>query len=111
MPSAGRPAQTRLTLSPFGGARMGMDAVKPGRLAETVADHLERLILEGTLRPGERLLAERDLAANLDIPRPSRRDALAILEGRGLVRSEPNGRTVVDERLGAAIRDPLVAML
>ena len=55
---------------------MGMDAVKPGRLAQTVADHLERLILEGTLRPGERLLAERDLAAKLDISRPSLRDAL-----------------------------------
>ncbi|HYD65271.1 FCD domain-containing protein [Azospirillum sp.] len=90
---------------------MKADSIKPAKLADTVAQHLERLILEGALRPGERLLAERELAAKLDISRPSLRDALAKLAERGLLVADPHGATYVAESLGATFRDPLVQLL
>ena len=46
-------------------ARMSTEAVKPAKAAEAVAKHIEGLILEGSLRPGERLRAERELAERL----------------------------------------------
>lgn len=59
-----------------------------------MADHIERLILEGVLRPGEKLAPERELAEKLEISRPTLREALQILEGRGLLVSGRSGNFV-----------------
>ncbi|WP_136683049.1 FCD domain-containing protein [Falsirhodobacter xinxiangensis] len=86
------------------------DTPKTERAAEAVARHIEGLILEGTLRPGEMLLPERELALRLGVSRPTLRDGLKDLEARGLL--EPSGRGIAVARLGAAlIADPLVALL
>lgn len=53
------------------------------------------MILEGTFAPGERLPAERQLAAQLSISRASLREALSTLETLGLVRGEPHRGTFV----------------
>lgn len=50
---------------------------------------LEGLILSGQLRIGERLPAERDLAARLEISRPVLHEALVDLAAKGLVRIVP----------------------
>lgn len=86
-----------------------IDAVRPPRLADAVAQHIELLILEGVLRPGERLIGERELAEKLDVSRPSLREALAQLEQRGLLTSSRAG-TLVAEFL-APITGPFVALL
>jgi GntR family transcriptional repressor for pyruvate dehydrogenase complex len=80
------------------------------RAAEVVARHVEKLILEGALRPGDRLAAEREIAAELQVSRPSVRDGLKLLQEKGLVVAQPGGGTVV-ARLGGEITDPLVALL
>ncbi|HYG90176.1 MAG TPA: FCD domain-containing protein [Azospirillum sp.] len=90
---------------------MKTESIKPAKLADTVAEHLERLILEGALRPGERLLPERELATKLDISRPSLRDALAKLMERGLLMTDHTGAAYVAETLGATFRDPLTRLL
>ncbi|WP_245540352.1 FCD domain-containing protein [Paracoccus zeaxanthinifaciens] len=82
---------------------------RPPRAADTAAQHIERLILEGTLTPGEQLAPERDLAERLGVSRPTLRDALKTLEDRGLLTRRPRGVEVA--QLGASIRDPLIAML
>ena len=69
------------------------EAIRPAKLADTIADHLEQMILEGSLRPGERLLAERELAVRFDVSRPSLREALEKLEQRGLLTSGRGGAT------------------
>lgn len=56
---------------------------------------LERLILEGTIKPGERIPPERELAELLQVSRASLRDALRELEGRGLVDRRPGRGTIV----------------
>jgi GntR family transcriptional regulator, transcriptional repressor for pyruvate dehydrogenase complex len=70
------------------------DAIRPPRLADAIAGHIERMILEGVLRPGERLAPERDLAEKLDVSRPSLREALDQLQKRGLLVSRRGGTTV-----------------
>lgn len=85
-------------------------SVRLERAADSVQAHIEQLILEGALRPGEALLPERDMAAKLDISRPTLRDALKALEGRGLL--VKRGRTLAVAALGqGSIRDPLIALM
>nr|WP_208394119.1 FCD domain-containing protein [Pseudochelatococcus lubricantis] len=78
-------------------------------MADGIAEHLELLILEGVLRPGERLVSERELAERLEVSRPSLRDALDILEKRGLVVTTKGG-TFVAQFLAPLI-DPLAGLL
>ncbi|MGO9684471.1 MAG: FCD domain-containing protein [Beijerinckiaceae bacterium] len=87
------------------------EPIRPAKLADTIADHLEQLILEGSLRPGERLLAERELAQRFDVSRPSLREALGKLEKRGLLHSGRGGATFVAPLLGEGFTEPLYAAL
>lgn len=89
---------------------MPRESIKPAKAAEAVALHLETLILEGVLRPGEKLLAERDLAEKLDVSRPTLREALQKLEDRGLLTTGRDGTTVAD-LVGASLTDPLARLL
>jgi DNA-binding GntR family transcriptional regulator len=59
---------------------------RPGwvRNATLAADQLRSAILDGTLKPGQRL-KEEDLAQELDISRTPVREALAALQSEGLV--------------------------
>ena len=82
---------------------------RPRRAADAAAGHIERLILEGALTPGEQLAPERELADRLGVSRPTLRDALKSLEDRGLLTRLPRGVEVA--QMGAAIRDPLIALL
>lgn len=86
-------------------------SIRPERAAEAVARHVETLILEGSLAPNESLLPERDLAARLNVSRPTLRDGLRLLQDRGLLVGE-KGRGLRVAPLGrAAITDPLLALL
>lgn len=55
------------------------------KLYEQVATHLEREILTGALRPGDRLPAERDLQMRFNVGRPAIREALITLQRSGLI--------------------------
>jgi DNA-binding GntR family transcriptional regulator len=64
------------------------------RLVDDVAGSIEDAILAGRMRPGERLIETR-LCAELGVSRTTLREALLILQQRGLVRSEPRRGTFV----------------
>lgn len=89
---------------------MSSTPIRPEKLADAVARHFQELILEGALPPGERLLPERDLAAKLDVSRPSLRDALDQLIERGLLTTDANGACYVSDKLGKSLRDPLMLL-
>ena len=59
--------------------------VEPRRLYRQIADQIRALIGNGTVSPGARLPAERDLARQLRVSRPSLREALIALEVEGLL--------------------------
>ncbi|MGO4527230.1 FadR/GntR family transcriptional regulator [Microvirga sp. 2MCAF35] len=58
---------------------------EPRRLYQQVADQIRALIQGGQILPGARLPAERDLAHQLGVSRPSLREALIALEIDGSV--------------------------
>lgn len=60
-----------------------------------IAAHLERLITVGELNPGDRLPAERDLAADLQVSRASLREAMHELEAKNLIERRPGRGTCV----------------
>ena len=66
-----------------------MTAEPVGRTPEEVRRTLAEQIGSGQLRPGQRLGAERALAADLGVSRATLRQALAVLEEGGLVRRIP----------------------
>jgi GntR family transcriptional regulator, transcriptional repressor for pyruvate dehydrogenase complex len=84
--------------------------VTPEKIAGAIVRQIETLILRGVLRPGERLPAERDLAARLDVSRPTLREALADLEAQGLIETRPGAGAYVAEALGSAFAPPLIAL-
>lgn len=86
-------------------------SIRPIKLADAVADHIRELILEGALPPGERLLPERELAAKLDVSRPSLREGLDKLIEQGLLVTDANGACYVSDAFGKSIRDPLLMLL
>lgn len=64
---------------------MRLQAVEPRRLYRQIADQIRTLIGNGEAAPGARLPAERDLARQLGVSRPSLREALIALEVEGLL--------------------------
>ena len=83
---------------------MNIQPIKILSLKEQCIARLEELILSGELKIGERLPAERDLAARLEISRPALHEALVALAARGLVRISPrHGVYVNDYRLNGSV--------
>jgi len=72
-----------------------------GPTAEDARRRLLDQISRGQLRPGERLGAERELAQSLGVSRSTVRQALAALEGAGVVRRVPGrgGGTFVRQQM------------
>src|SRR5664280_1856442 len=58
------------------------------RTYELVLERIEAQIVSGSLRAGERLPPERELAELLGVSRPAVREALRVLESQGAVRSQ-----------------------
>ena len=80
------------------------------RVAEAVVEQFEQMILHGTLRDGEKLPGERDLAEQLDVSRQTLREALKTLETSGLVVSKQGGGTYIADIVGSAISKPLIGL-
>jgi DNA-binding FadR family transcriptional regulator len=59
--------------------------VKQKRVYHEVADQIEEAIVSGLLKPGEKLPVERELVGQFDISRRTLREALRILEQKGLI--------------------------
>ena len=64
---------------------MPLQSIAPQRLYRQIADQLRELIQQGEFVTGARLPAERDLARQLGVSRPSVREALIALEVEGWV--------------------------
>ncbi|MCL2874816.1 MAG: FCD domain-containing protein [Betaproteobacteria bacterium] len=76
------------------------------RVSDTIAAALERRILDGSLKPGDRLAPERELAVEFGVSRPSLREAIQKLASQGMVRSRQGGGTFVTDSLNASFIDP-----
>lgn len=83
---------------------MPLSPLQVTSLKQACIHRLEELILSGELKPGQRLPAERDLAARLGISRPVLHEALVDLAAKGLVRIQPrHGVTINDFRTQGSV--------
>ncbi|EXI75352.1 MAG TPA: FCD domain-containing protein [Candidatus Accumulibacter phosphatis] len=90
---------------------MTYSKLKLPRIPDAVAHQLETRIIEGSLKPGDRLPAERELALELGVSRPSLREAIKQLVSRGLLLSRHGGGTFVTDRLATSFSDPWQQLL
>lgn len=58
------------------------------RVADQVAERIERLIVDGVLKVGQALPSERRLVAKLGCSRSALREGLRVLRGRGIIDTE-----------------------
>lgn len=90
---------------------MTTESIKPLKLAVAISDRIQRMILEGAFRPGERLLSERELSAKLGVSRPSLREALDRLVGLGLLTTNARGVAFVSKDVGKSFVDPIMLLM
>ena len=76
---------------------MPLQTVESSRLYRQIAEQLRGLIVEGEFAAGTRLPAERDLAKQLGVSRPSVREALIALEVEGWVEVRTGSGIYVQE--------------
>lgn len=90
---------------------MPFTPIAPEKLSHSIQRQIEALILQGILRPGDRLPAERDLAERLGVSRPSLREALADLQTAGLVTTRAGAGVFVADVLGSAFSPALTRLI
>lgn len=80
---------------------MPLQTVEPQRLYRQIAEQLRKLMSAGEFVAGTRLPAERDLAKQLGVSRPSVREALIALEVEGWVEVRTGSGVYVKDRASA----------
>lgn len=89
---------------------MPFQKIQSEKLAQSVVSQIERLILRGILRPGERLPSERELSERMGVSRPSLREAISELQDAGLLTSKAGAGIYVSDALGSAFSSALVSL-
>lgn len=77
---------------------MAYSKIRQPKLSDVIEQQLEFLILEGTLRPGEKLPPERELAKQFDVSRPLLARGDSTSRSEGVVASSPGWRHLCSEQ-------------
>lgn len=81
--------------------------VKNKKIYEYVIEQIQKIILDGTLKEGDRLPAERELTELLGVSRTSVREALRALEVIGLVESRQGEGNFISSNASHSLFEPL----
>lgn len=85
--------------------------VPQNKTSDDVAHQIEELVIEGVLRAGERLPGERELAENTGVSRPVVREAIKLLDERGLLYKKQGGGTYISSIIGDVFSQPITEVL
>jgi GntR family transcriptional repressor for pyruvate dehydrogenase complex len=91
--------------------KVEFEAIQKTKVYEEVAAQIERLILDGTLKPGDKLPSERDLAERFDVSRSAIREAIRALELKGFVEPRPGEGTLIRMPSFDSLLNPLASLL
>ena len=69
------------------------------------------MFLDGSYGVGEKLPSERELAKQFEVSRPSLREAIQVLEAKGLINRRQGGGNFVNQDLQQGLSDPLFQLL
>jgi len=81
------------------------------KISDQITKELESMMIEGLLKPGDRLPPERELAERFKVSRPTLREAIQNLKAKNMVVSRQGGGNYISETLGSELRDPLLQAL
>lgn len=81
------------------------------RIYQQIVDQISRMIRDGSLRPGDRLPPERQLAEEFGVSRAAVREALSALGLMGLVEVRPGEGTFVRSATEEGLATPLALLL
>jgi GntR family transcriptional repressor for pyruvate dehydrogenase complex len=90
--------------------RLTLKPIKPKLISDQVFDQLRELIFRGEMKPGEKLMTERELSEILKVSRTSVRDATNKLVTMGLLEQKQGHGTFV-RSLDTSENNPLAAAL
>lgn len=93
------------------GAKAVYRLVRTSRLYEQIVQQIEESILKGTLKPGDQLPAERDLAQRFGVSRTAVREAVKALREKGLVEAYSGRGTFITDGTSHAVRQSLDLMV
>lgn len=88
-------------------------AVKSNRIFQDVVDQIQDAILSGQIAPGEKLPPERELKETFSVSRGTLREALRVLEQKGLIVIQlgAGGGAIVREITAGLVTDSLSLLL
>ncbi len=99
-PASGRPPEP-----------LEVEPVKSTRIYEEIVRQVKQLIADGTLKSGDRLPPERDLAEKFRVSRTSVREALRALQSRGLVQIRAGEGAFVSDVSVETLIEPLALVI
>jgi len=91
-----------------------MDSFKPVKnvkITELIVDQIRKAILEGTMKPGDKLPSERELSEKFEASRIAVREALISLESAGLVQIKPGSGAFVANITSKTMSQSLYSIL
>jgi len=74
---------------------MDLKPIKTKKIYEEIVEQIKQLMADGNLKPGDKLLSERELAERLQVSRASVREAIRSLEMMAFVDIRPGDGTFV----------------
>jgi GntR family transcriptional regulator, transcriptional repressor for pyruvate dehydrogenase complex len=85
--------------------------IRNARLYEQIVQQIEESVLNGSLKPGDQLPAERDLAQRLGVSRTAVREAVKTLREKGLVEAYSGRGTFITDGTSQAARQSFDLMV
>lgn len=76
---------------------MVFQPIRTKKTYEEIISQIKSLIIEGKLKPGDKLMSERELAARLQVGRSAVREAFSALEAMKIIEVKPGEGTYVRE--------------
>lgn len=93
------------------GDRAVYKLVRTSRLYEQIVQQIEESIVKGSLKPGDQLPAERELAQRFGVSRTAVREAVKALREKGLVEAYSGKGTFITDGTTQAVRQSLDLMV
>ncbi len=85
--------------------------VKTKKVYEEIIGQIKKLIVDGKLQPGDKLLSERELSEKLNVSRASVREAFSALEMMGIISIRPGEGSFVRQVSFEGMLEPLSFIL
>lgn len=85
--------------------------IRTKKIYEEIVEQIKALIADGTLKPGDRLMSERELAERMQVGRSAVREAFRALEAMKIIQIRPGEGTYIREASADFIIDALSLVL